>query len=269
MATNNDVYTLHYFPFSLYSLMVRFALVIGRRLNPDTAPNVEIKLVNLHREENFSEQYLTLVNSKGQVPALTSAAFSSPLAESYDISKWLCEKQPDLIPEEHREAIESLMDKLYSFHAKTLTIGSDQKKHGIPNRAAELLEQKDLSESHRRALEIKSVFHDLRHNTVFTPSGIKDVEDKARIFIQELDKTLDEESQGQRWIFGKRPTILDAHATVMIARLMEVKRQDLLTERVQEYTRRVLASEEWNEVTHGRATRWNASMGDVADMNPL
>ncbi|GFP53192.1 hypothetical protein TASIC1_0002037600 [Trichoderma asperellum] len=257
MATDNDVYTLHYFPFSLYSLMVRFALVIGRRLNPETAPNVEIKLVNLHREENFSEQYLTLVNSKGQVPALTSAAFSSPLAESYDISKWLCEQQPELIPEEHREAIESLRDKLYSFHAKTLTIGSDQKKHGIPNRAAELLERKDLTESHRRALEIKSVF------------GIKDVENKARIFIQELDKTLDEESQGHRWIFGKRPTILDAHATVMIARLMEVKRQDLLTERVQEYTRGVLASEEWNEVTHGRATRWNASMGDVADMNPL
>lgn len=72
MATDNDVYTLHYFPFSLYSLMVRFALVIGRRLNPETAPNVEIKLVNLHREENFSEQYLTLVNSKGQVSPVFS-----------------------------------------------------------------------------------------------------------------------------------------------------------------------------------------------------
>jgi hypothetical protein len=67
MTAENDVYTLHYFPFSLYSLMVRFALVIGRRLNPETAPNIEIKLVNLHREENFSEEYLTLVNSKGQV----------------------------------------------------------------------------------------------------------------------------------------------------------------------------------------------------------
>lgn len=92
-----------------------------------------------------------------QVPALTSDAFTSPLAESYDISKWLCKKQPDLIPEQHRETIQSLMDKLYSFHAKTLTIGSDEKKHGIPNRAAELLEQKDLTEPHRRALEIKSV----------------------------------------------------------------------------------------------------------------
>lgn len=67
MAAESDVYVLHYFPFSLYSLMVRFALVIGRRLNLETAPNVEIKLVNMHREENFSEEYLTLVNSKGQV----------------------------------------------------------------------------------------------------------------------------------------------------------------------------------------------------------
>jgi hypothetical protein len=67
MAAEKDVYTLHYFPFSLYSLMVRFALVIGKRLNPENAPNVEIKLVNLHQDENFSEPYLTLVNSKGQV----------------------------------------------------------------------------------------------------------------------------------------------------------------------------------------------------------
>lgn len=92
-----------------------------------------------------------------QVPALTSASLASPLVESYDISKWLCEKQPELIPSEHRETIQSLMDKLYDFHAKTLTIGSDEKKHGIPNRAAELLEQKDLTEPHRRALEMKSV----------------------------------------------------------------------------------------------------------------
>lgn len=80
MAAENDVYTLHYFPFSLYSLMVRFALVVGRRLNPETAPKVEIKLVNLHREENFSEQYLTLVNSKGQVSLFIR---SLPARETY------------------------------------------------------------------------------------------------------------------------------------------------------------------------------------------
>jgi hypothetical protein len=92
-----------------------------------------------------------------QVPALTSPALPSPITDSYGISKWLCEKQPELVPEEHRETIQSIMDTLYSFHAKTLTIGPDERKHGIPNRAAELLEKKDLTESHRRALELKSV----------------------------------------------------------------------------------------------------------------
>lgn len=60
MAAENDVYVLHYFQFSLYSLMVRFGLVLGRRLNPETAPKVEIRLVNLHREENYSELYLKI-----------------------------------------------------------------------------------------------------------------------------------------------------------------------------------------------------------------
>ena len=61
------VYTLHYFPFSLYSLMSRFAFVLGQALNPETAPRLEVKMVNLHREENYSERYLTQVNPKGQV----------------------------------------------------------------------------------------------------------------------------------------------------------------------------------------------------------
>ncbi|KAL6880982.1 hypothetical protein J3F83DRAFT_20242 [Trichoderma novae-zelandiae] len=269
MAAGNDIYTLHYFPFSLYSLMIRFGLALGRRLNPKTAPQVEIKLVNLHREENFSEEYLTLVNTRGQVPALTSRALASPLTDSYDISDWLCERQPELVPEYHRNTIQSIMDKLYSFHAMALTIGPYEKKHGIPNRAAELLERKDLTEHHRRALEMKSVFHDLCHNNMFTPASIEDVEAKAREFVQELESALNEYNRGKLWIFGDRPTILDAHATALIARLMDVSRQDLLTERVQEYARGVLASEEWNEVTHGRTTLWNVSLGHVADLKPL
>lgn len=92
-----------------------------------------------------------------KVPALTSPALPSPLTDSYDISKWLCEKQPELVPEKHRETIWGIMDKLYSFHAVTLTIGPDEKKHGISNQAAELLEKKNLTERHRRALELKSV----------------------------------------------------------------------------------------------------------------
>lgn len=60
-------YTLHYFTFSLYSLMVRFALGLGRQLNSDNAPHVQLKFVNLQAQENLGEKYLTTVNSRGQV----------------------------------------------------------------------------------------------------------------------------------------------------------------------------------------------------------
>lgn len=51
------------------------------------------------------------------------------------------------------------MGKLYSFHAMALTASREVRKHGIPNQAAALLEKKDLTEGHRRALEIKSVLY--------------------------------------------------------------------------------------------------------------
>lgn len=60
------VYTLYYFPFSLYSILVRFAIELGYSMNPKSSPNVRLRLVNLYREENLSEEYLK-VNQKGQV----------------------------------------------------------------------------------------------------------------------------------------------------------------------------------------------------------
>ena len=66
-ADSRPVYTLHYFPFSLCSLMSRLAFVLGERLNPQTAPRLEIRLVNLQCEENLTEKYLLEVHPKGQV----------------------------------------------------------------------------------------------------------------------------------------------------------------------------------------------------------
>ncbi|POR38766.1 Thioredoxin-like protein [Tolypocladium paradoxum] len=125
------VYTLHYFPFSLYSLMARFGFVLGQTLNPETAPKLEIRLVNLHRDENFSEPYLTRVNKKGQVPALTSPALESALDDNHDISKWLCARQPELVPDEHREGIERLMDKIYAYYAKALLVAPEDRNYGL------------------------------------------------------------------------------------------------------------------------------------------
>lgn len=60
------LHTLYYSPFSLYSILVRFAFELGQNLNPDTSPTIRLRLVSLQDEENLTEEYLT-VSSKGQV----------------------------------------------------------------------------------------------------------------------------------------------------------------------------------------------------------
>lgn len=87
------------------------------------------------------------------MPALTSPALPATINESRDIASWLCQQQPELIPEEHKDAIDKRMTKLFFYHAKALTIPAD----GIPNKAAAMLENPNITEGHRRALEIKSI----------------------------------------------------------------------------------------------------------------
>jgi hypothetical protein len=57
---------LCYYPFSIYSILTRFAFALGQTLNPDKAPVLEVRLINLQEDENLGEDYLAL-NSKGQV----------------------------------------------------------------------------------------------------------------------------------------------------------------------------------------------------------
>ncbi|UNI24373.1 hypothetical protein JDV02_010124 [Purpureocillium takamizusanense] len=271
MADNNPpVYTLHYFPFSLYALMSRFAFVLGQALNPETAPRLEVKLVNLHQEENYSESYLTQVNSKGQVPALTSPLLDFNIVESRDIAEWLCQKQPELLPEEHRETIERLMGDMYSFHAKALLVAPDDRKDGIQNQAAAMLESPELTGAHRRALEIKSVFHDTYYSRTLEPDSISRAEKQAQVLMSDLASLLEvHKGDGKTWIFGDRPTILDAHAVAFTARLLDQKRSELVLDAVKDYAEVVFKTEEWRKVTHGRPTLWDVSMGHAADLDPL
>jgi hypothetical protein len=59
-------YTLYHFPFSLFSIMVRYAIALGQASH-EAGLRIEEKIVDLHRDENLSEWYLTEINPKGQV----------------------------------------------------------------------------------------------------------------------------------------------------------------------------------------------------------
>lgn len=65
--------------------------------------------------------------------------------------------QPELLPNEHRQDIEYLLHVFFSFHAKPLAVRPEERSGGISNKAAAMLERTDISDSHRRCLEIKSI----------------------------------------------------------------------------------------------------------------
>ena len=91
------------------------------------------------------------------MPVLTGLSLDAPITDSSDISRWLCAQQPKLKPAEHTATIDMLVKKIYAFHAMALTIPAEERKFGVPNQAAEKLEKENLSDGHRRALEIKSI----------------------------------------------------------------------------------------------------------------
>ncbi|KAL2209033.1 hypothetical protein CC79DRAFT_1332255 [Sarocladium strictum] len=250
--------------------MVRFGFEIASSLDPETSPKYQIKLLNLHEDEEVSEPYLTEVNSKGQVPSLTSPLLPANLTDSRDISNWLCEQQPLLVPAEHRVSINKLMDQLYAFHAMALSIPDKDRIYGVPNVAAAMLERSDISEQHRRALEMKSVFHDTNYCRTLEPDNVDHTEFLCRMFISGLEEVLtaDTRTEDQRWLF-ETATIIDAHAVPMISRLLERERSDLVPSTVEAYAKRVMESEEWKRTTHGRGTVFDKQYGHVRDLQPI
>jgi glutathione S-transferase len=86
-----------------------------------------------------------------------------------------------------------------------------------------------------------------------------------------LDQILTAESrtQGERWLLGGQPTIIDAHAVPMIRRLMDRERTELVPSAVLAYAKGVMESDEWDRTVHGRAVTYDRSYGPAKDLNPM
>ena len=90
-----------------------------------------------------------------QVPVLDIG--TDVLTESLDILHWLSRNQPALMPEEHQEDILAQLEAFYGFHAQPLAAKSEALSWGIPNKALEMLEDPEISDTYRRSLEIRSI----------------------------------------------------------------------------------------------------------------
>lgn len=158
-------FTLYVFPFSLYSIMARFTISLGSHYHegPQGLPKIDHKLVNLHRDENLEEWYLTTVNPKGQVPVLLTQRNAEPhvakTVGSLAISNFFCmEYFPAMKPDEHRAMIDDMLNKIHAIEALSLSVKDpdEDDKEEIRNlELKELIARNDISEAYRRALEYK------------------------------------------------------------------------------------------------------------------
>lgn len=155
-------YVLYIFPFSLYSIMARFTAALGAAYHAPpghSTPRIELRLVNLHTDEEMEEEYLLRVNSKGQVPAMSSSALPATLTDSLDISYWLAnEHYPGLLPDAHRTEIVELLGELHAIQAQSLSVKKVREGYEVefPNpKLDEHLARDDISDSYRQALKYK------------------------------------------------------------------------------------------------------------------
>ncbi|KAJ9150706.1 hypothetical protein NKR23_g3388 [Pleurostoma richardsiae] len=263
-------YVLHVFPFSLYSIMARFTAALGAAYQAPPGkrpPRIELRLVDLHRDEELTEPYLTGVNPKGQVPAMTSPALPATITDSLDISYYLAKKHfPGMLPDANRGEIEALLAKLHAIQGMSLSVAKVPEGCEIefpsPGLNA-LLSRDDISESYRKALEFKKEYYKSTLGPALRPESIAKAKKQAEELFEDISALRAKTTEQSLWIFGDAvgPTVLDAHVAPLIARLIDAGKEDLVPGELLEYGKRLTALPAWAEVTHGRSTIWNISYG--------
>jgi len=61
-------------------------------------------------------------------------------------------------------------------------------------------------------------------------------------------------TEPDRWLFGEKPTALDAHLVVFIARMTDAGRQSVVPEKLRRYGKWAMDGQEWTQVRDGRTS---------------
>ncbi|EMC95910.1 hypothetical protein BAUCODRAFT_34669 [Baudoinia panamericana UAMH 10762] len=250
-----EQYTLYYHDYSLCANMVRFSLAIaGEPRDASSEMQVEEKAVDIFRgAEQLEEYYLCHINPKGQVPALASKALPKPMAESLDMTLYIAEHYPALIPEAHHRETTAWLRELHGLNYFALSFGDrPQQAQAMVKAIQARLGQDGISPEYRKALEYKLEVTNKEKIQAMAPAARAANEERAKDIAAKLESTL---QSGKQWLFGSdRPSALDAHLAVYLARLRDVKREDLIPGRLGTYLEHAMSMPEWEQVMQGRKT---------------
>lgn len=145
----------------MYSTYVRTTFALRGPVRPDGRPEMIIEPcvidISPGNAEQLSTNYLSTINPNGLVPALANnVLFDKPMVESTNISWYIVEWYPQLLPTEHESEIRELLDELHQINAGILTMGPDGKvPRLLLDKTRSLLKQEDISGEYRELLTFK------------------------------------------------------------------------------------------------------------------
>ena len=136
--------------------MVRQTIAVrGKAKSVDQEIPITEEIVEIFKQEQMSEHFLCDINPLGQVPVLTSPSLDKSIADSLEITHFLAERYPSLIPASHEKEISCLLTELHALNYFSLSFeGKDYVAEGFKKSVLERLNG-DISPRYRDALTFK------------------------------------------------------------------------------------------------------------------
>ncbi|KAF2171452.1 hypothetical protein M409DRAFT_18569 [Zasmidium cellare ATCC 36951] len=255
MASQEATHVLYHFEYSICSIMVRYAFALrGPAVDEDHEIILEEQPVDIVRSlEQMSEHFLCDVNANGEVPVLVPLKTGEPLPDSVAITKYLAKSYPSMIPEPHKEKISQLLHDLhrisffgFTFAGKPQTVGRSK------GHLHEILDG-DISDRYRAAIEYKLQRLDSEKASALTPEATKKNEEYTKELVAKLESLL--QTSRTSWLFDlERPSALDAHLVVFIARMLDIGRGDVIPAALRAFAEKAMSGSEWQQVMQDRST---------------
>ncbi|KAI1383404.1 uncharacterized protein F4822DRAFT_76606 [Hypoxylon trugodes] len=254
-------FTLYSSTYSICAIMVQMTYEL-RGSPPEGRPDMKIdrKIIDISHKgrEQLSEFYLLNVNPEGVVPVLVNdKVLGKPMPESVDISLYIADWYPSLLPSRHKQVIEELLDELHQISYKLLTFGTQTT---FPTTSVAWLREQsqrpDISDAYRKALKYKeskiSVWAD-NHSE----EDLAEAENRTRAFCAKIVALMEkrpDEKDKLTYIFGPEPTVLDAHVLPFLGRVYEKERLYLLPPTLVEWHKQFRETDLWKRAVPAGTT---------------
>ncbi|KAF3002303.1 hypothetical protein E8E14_003020 [Neopestalotiopsis sp. 37M] len=253
---SSNIFTLYHAPYSVRSIMVRTAFAMkGTVRDGKSDMTLEYSTVNITNDnpEQLNEKFLCKVNPKGAVPALVNEKLlPEPITECVDISYYICELYPNLLPEEHESLIKEMLDELHKINFTILTFGPDSNHQAkLADHIRELLSQPSISKEYSEALSRKAERLN-QSQKAFSHEGLQENELAVRALCLKVSELMQQNGKagngGMSYILGPSPTVFDAHMLPFLCRMVDVKRSDLIHPQLIEWLEEFKKTDMWKEL---------------------